>query len=154
MYDLILYDTSNFVDFPIGGQLTSVRNFLKYIANEQRTFGRQLLLVGITTSEENVGKIDKVNIDGVEFDFLPVLYRDSNLSHVKKSLRLEYLKGLLRKRKLISSGKRTIHYIHTPEAFIEVKLVHPFEKTVVFSHGSFFNMVDGFRFYQNNKLIY
>lgn len=23
MYDLIIYDTSNYVDFPIGGQLTS-----------------------------------------------------------------------------------------------------------------------------------
>ena len=27
-----------------------------------------------------------------------------------------------------------IHYIHIPEAFIEVKLVHPFAKTVVFLH--------------------
>lgn len=154
MYDLILYDTSNFVDFPIGGQLTSIRNFLKYIANEQSSFGKRMLLVGITTNQENVGKISKIEIDGVEFDFLPVIYRNSNLSCVKKSLRLEYLKGLISKRKLIKSEKKTIHYIHTPEAFIEVKMIYPFSKTVVFSHGSFFNMVDGFRFYQNSKLVH
>lgn len=154
MYDLILYDTSNFVDFPIGGQLTSIRNFLKYIANKHCSFGKHLLLVGITTNKEDIDKISKVKIDDAEFDFLPVLYRDSDLSYVKKSLRLEYLKGLLRKRKLILSDKKTVHYIHTPEAFIEVKLVHPFGKTVVFSHGSFFNMVKGFRFYQDNKFIH
>lgn len=154
MYDLILYDTSNFVDFPVGGQLTSIRNFLKYIANKQPTFVRRLLLVGISTNKDEIGKMCKVNIDDFEFDFLPVLYRNNNLSCVKKSLRLEYLKALMGKRKLIVSGKNTVHYIHTPEAFIEVKFMHPFAKTVVFSHGSFFNMVEGFRFYQNNKIIH
>lgn len=154
MYDLILYDTSNFVDFPVGGQLTSIRNFLKYIVDKHSNFGHRLLLVGISTNQEEIGKICKVNIDDFEFDFLPVLYRNNNLVCVKKSLRLEYLKALVAKRKLIVSRKGTVHYIHTPEAFIEVKLMHPFAKTVIFSHGSFFNMIEGFRFYKNNKLVH
>lgn len=153
MYNLIVYDTSNFEDFPIGGQLTSIRNFLKYLVNEHPEFCPQVLLVGISSDQTNIGKIQKVNIDGLKFDYLPVLYREDNLASVKQSLRLEYLKALIKKRKVILSGKRTIHYIHTPEAFIEVKLFHPFSKTVVFSHGSFFNMVDGFRFYRENKLV-
>lgn len=35
MYELVIYDTSNYEDFPIGGQLTSIRNFLTYIAEYQ-----------------------------------------------------------------------------------------------------------------------
>ena len=28
---LIIFDTSNFRDYPVGGQITSVKNFMKYI---------------------------------------------------------------------------------------------------------------------------
>ncbi len=154
MYDLILYDTSNFVDFPIGGQITSIRNFLKYLANRKKEFCAHILLVGISTKKKDIGKIKKVKIDNVEFDFLPVLYREENLTSVKKSLRIEYLKALIKKRKSIVAKKKSVHYIHTPEAFIGVKMIYPKAKTVVFSHGSFFNMVAGFRFYQNNKIVH
>lgn len=153
MYDLIIYDTSNFTDFPIGGQLTSIRNFLKYIANFQPDFADKILLMGITSRTEEVGVTQKVEIDGKAFSFLPVLYRDRELSNVQKSLRIEYLKALLRNRKMISVHKKALHYIHTPEAYIAVKCLHPFARTAVFSHGSFFNMADGFRFFQNNKLV-
>lgn len=153
MYQLILYDTSNFENFPIGGQLTSIRNFLKYISLEQKDFAKKILLVGITTEISNVGKIHKINIDDAEFDFLPVLYRDTELKNVQSSLRVAYLKALFKYRNFIPHNKKCIHYVHTPEAFIQVKICHPFAKTVVFSHGSFFNMVDGFRFYKNNKFV-
>lgn len=153
MYSLILYDTSNFENFPIGGQLTSVRNFLKYLAKEQREFCQKILLVGITTKNSAVGEIQKIAVDDIQFDFLPVLFRDENLSNVQKSLRIEYLKALFHYKKQIPNNKETIHYLHTPEAFIQVKMHHPKAKTVVFSHGSFFNMLEGFRFYKNNKLV-
>ena len=32
MNRLILYDTCNFRDYPVGGQLTSIKNFLRYLA--------------------------------------------------------------------------------------------------------------------------
>ncbi len=153
MYSLIVYDTSNFVDFPIGGQLTSIRNFLAYLANKQTKFCSRVLLVGVTNNEDEVCKLKKVLIDGVEFDFLPVLYRNNDLNDVKKSLRLEYLISLFKHKKYIPNSKNTIHYVHTPEAFIQIKAIHRKAKVVVFSHGSFFNMVDGFRFYKNNRLI-
>lgn len=154
MYDLIIYNTSNFENFPIGGQITSIRNFLKYIANEEEEFCKRVLLVGVSTTQSRIGEIQKIEIDDVEFDFLPMMYRSDDLSNVKKSLRVEFLKALIRGRKMIPSNKQTVHYIHTPEAFIEVKVFHPFAKTVVFSHGSFFNMISGFRFYKNNKIIH
>lgn len=154
MYDLILYDTSNFVDFPIGGQLTSIRNFLRYIAEFQTEIASQILLVGITSMEEEVGIRKKVEIDGVSIDFLPVLYRDTDLSNVQSSMRIAYLKALMRNAKKIPSHRKTVHYIHTPEAYIAIKTRHLFARTVVFSHGSFFNMVDGFRFFRKNKLVH
>lgn len=153
MYKLVIYDTSNFEDFPIGGQLTSIRNFLRYIAQEQKDIASQIILVGITSNCEEVGKLQKVLIDNIEFNFFPVLYRSNNLTDVQKSLRVEYLKSLFKYRTYIPNNKQTIHYIHTPEAFIQIKLTHPSAKIVVFSHGSFFNMLTGFRFYKDKKAV-
>lgn len=153
MYELVIYDTSNYEDFPIGGQLTSVRNFLTYIAEYQKDYCSKILLVGLTTSVTNLGKKKIVDIGGKQFDFLPVVYRNTNLKEVKNSLRLEFLKGLFKYKNEIPHEKEILHYIHTPEAFIQVKLCHPFARTAIFSHGSFFNMVRGFRFFQNNKIV-
>ncbi len=153
MYKIILYDTSNYEDFPIGGQLTSVRNFLRYMGEKHREDCSKILLVGVTNKEKEVGIIKKLYIEDVSFDFLPVLWRDDNLNNVKRSLRLQFLKALFQQRKKIPSGKRIVHYFHTPEAFIFTKTIHPLAKTAVFSHGSFFNMVAGFRFFQNNKIV-
>ena len=154
MYDLILYDTSNFEDFPIGGQLTSVRNFLKYIASCQPEYAEKILLVGVSTKPEDIGNVCRVEIDHVCFDFLPVLYRDPDLSRVQKSLRLEYVKGIFKMNRRICNSRSAVHYIHTPEAYIAVKLLHPTAKNAVFSHGSFFNMVQGFRFFQKNRIVH
>lgn len=153
MYELVIYDTSNYEDFPIGGQLTSVRNFLTYIAEYQKDYCSKILLVGLTTSVTNLGKKKIVDIGSKQFDFLPVVYRNTNLKEVKNSLRLEFLKGLFKYKDKIPHEKEILHYIHTPEAFIQVKLCHPFARTAIFSHGSFFNMVRGFRFFQNNKIV-
>ncbi len=152
-YSLALYDTSDFEKFPIGGQLTSIRNFLRFIAEMHTEDAEKILLIGVTTDREKVGKLQKVMIQNIAFDFLPVLYRSEDLSAVQKSLRVEYLKALCRCRKMLPSGKGMVHYLHTPEAFIYLKTFHPFCKTAIFSHGSFFNMVSGFRFYQNSRLI-
>lgn len=153
MYSLVIYDTSNFIDFPIGGQLTSIRNFLAYVSQFQTEFCSKILLVGITTNYADLGKKSKVSINGIEFDVLPVVYRNTNLREVKKSLRLEFLKGLFMFRKIIPNNNTIIHYIHTPEAFIQIKICHPYAKTVLFSHGNIFSMTKTFRFYKNNKLI-
>ncbi len=152
-YSLALYDTSDFEKFPIGGQLTSIRNFLRFIAEMHAGDAEKILLIGVTTEPEKVGRLQEVCIENVSFDFLPVLYRSADLSSVQKSLRVEYLKALCKNRKLLPDGKGMVHYLHTPEAFIYLKFFHPSCKTAIFSHGSFFNMVSGFRFYQNSKLI-
>ena len=153
MKQLVIYDTSNYVDFPIGGQLTSVHNFLSYISNFQRNYCEKILLIGVTTDKTQLGKISFIENNGIKIDFIPVVYRNSELYSVKKSLRLEFTKGLFKYYRIIPHGKNVLHYIHTPEAFLQIKIMHPFDKVVVFSHGSFFNMVKGFRFYKDNKFV-
>lgn len=109
MYELVIYDTSNYEDFPIGGQLTSVRNFLTYIAEYQKDYCSKILLVGLTTSVTNLGKKKIVDIGGKQFDFLPVVYRNTNLKEVKNSLRLEFLKGLFKYKDKIPHEKEILH---------------------------------------------
>ena len=93
---LIIYDTSNFIDFPIGGQLTSVRNFLRYLAQEQPQMSQRTILVGVTTCLDKIGKMEEVVIENRTFSFFPVAYAETDLSHTQKSLRLQYAKGILK----------------------------------------------------------
>lgn len=153
MYNIVIYDTSNFQDVPIGGQLTSIRNFLNYISEKKPNECSKILLVGITNIQKEVGEIKKIIIGKSQFAFLPILYFENKLDNVTKSLRLSYLKSLFKYRKKIPIKKNMVHYIHTPEAFIQIKMCHPSSKTIIFSHGSFFNMTKGFRFYKDNKLL-
>ena len=44
-YSLVLYDTSDFEGFPIGGQLTSIRNFLRYVALGHGVPAEEILLL-------------------------------------------------------------------------------------------------------------
>ncbi len=59
----ILYiESCNYIDFPIGGQLTFARQAIK-------AFGNNLALVGIATDEIPIRQWIKKNIDGIVFDY-------------------------------------------------------------------------------------
>lgn len=150
---LILYDTSNYMDFPIGGQLTSVRNFLRFLSEEENGFCSRVMLVGVTTDVSEVGILKKVQIHGVAFQMLPVAVAETDLGHTAHSLRLQFVKGLLKYGKKLKLRREDCNYIHTPEAYGVVKLLQPRCDCVIFSHGSYFNMERGFRFFQKNLLI-
>ena len=150
---LLLYDTSNFVNLPIGGQLTSISNFLKYVSETRQSILENMILVGVSEYPEQIGKIGKVSIHGIEVKFLPVALVETDLSHTQKSLRVAYVKGLLKYGKQLKIGHKDCNYIHTPEAFGAIKVLNPLARCAVFSHGSFFNMEKGFRFFQKNTLV-
>lgn len=153
MSRLLIYDTSNFVDFPIGGQLTSIRNFLRFLCEEYPQRAKEILLVGVTLRPEEVGRVKKIRLFGRKVAFLPVAVAQKDLGNTSKSLRLEFVKGLLRRRKRLGITKRDCNYIHTPEAYGVVKLFCRETACVIFSHGSYFNMERGFRFFQKNVLV-
>lgn len=153
MSRLFIYDTTNFIDFPIGGQLTSIGNFLRFICEEYPQRTEEIMLVGVTLHPEEVGKIKKIDLYGRTIDFLPVTTAERDLGNISKSLRLMYAKGLLKCRKQLKISKKDCNYVHTPEAYGVVKLFCMRAKCVIFSHGSYFNMERGFRFFQKNVLI-
>lgn len=150
---LIFYDTSNFIDYPVGGQLTSIRNFLCFLKENFPEHSEDVLLVGVTTDPEEVGKLSSVSLDGIKYPFLAVTQVTANLGEVKKSLRLEYMKGIWKYRKVIRIQKKDCNYIHTPEAFGAVRLIRPGAVCYVFSHGTYKDMWQRVRFFQKAPLI-
>ncbi len=150
---LLIYDTSDFVEFPIGGQLTSIRNFLRYICEEHPARAESIVLVGVTRAAEEVGKWREISCFGCTISFLPVAAAQEDLGNTSKSLRLMYAKGLLRYGRLLKLRSRDCNYIHTPEAYGILRILNFRTPCVLFSHGSYFNMEKGFRFFQNNLLI-
>ena len=100
MSRLVIYDTSNFIDFPIGGQLTSIGNFLRYICEEHPERTEEILLVGVTLEPSEIGQIRKIERFGRQIQFLPVTVAERDLGNTSKSLRLQYVKGLLKCRRL------------------------------------------------------
>ncbi|MBU5405331.1 glycosyltransferase family 4 protein [Paraeggerthella hongkongensis] len=148
---LVIYDTSNFSDFPIGGQLTSIKNYLLSLAEKPEIEVDQIRLVGVSLDPSAVGCESYVQIGGRSIPFLPVACAESDQNHTKKSLRLEYLKGLFRYLKQLRCDEDAIHFIHTPEAFLAVRLLCA-GKRYVFSHGSFFDMKNHVRFFKNSPI--
>ena len=63
---------------------------------------------------------------------MAVTQASTDLSKVKKSLRMEYVKGLWKYRKLIGISKNDYNYIHTPEAFGAVRMLRPGSVCYVF----------------------
>lgn len=150
---LILYDTSNFRDYPIGGQLTSIRNFLHYLAENRRQDLKKVLLVGASQNEDEVGRICEIRIEDAPFSFLAVTGLETDLSNVKKSLRMQYVKGLWKYRALYRPKKADCCYFHTPEAFGVVKLICPGAYCCVMSHGSYIGMWEKLRFFRSMPIV-
>ena len=153
MNRLILYDTCNFRDYPVGGQVTSIKNFLRFLAEAYPERCEDVLLAGVSCDPAEVGRIQKIETAGGCFSFLAVVRAEVDLGNVKKSLRLEYMKGLWKYRHLIAPGKEDVNYIHTPEAFAAVRLMRPGAVCYVFSHGTYLNMYKRVRFFKKAPLI-
>lgn len=156
---LILYDTCNFRDYPVGGQLTSIRNFLRFLSEEYPEKIGEVLLVGVSCDEGEVGREQRIHIEGEglgkggEFRFLAVTQAATDQGHVKKSLRLEYLKGLFQYRRFLGLKKGDCNYIHTPEAFAAIRLLRPGAACYVFSHGTYLDMWRRVRFFKKAPLV-
>ncbi len=68
---ILVIEGCNYVDYPTGGHLAFVRNMLKAFPESE------LILVGITTDPSlPVGKWFKRTIDGKEYDYFSVHYRE------------------------------------------------------------------------------
>ena len=86
MNRLILFYTSNFANYPVGGQVTSIKNFLHYVGEKFPT--NNILLVGVSTNVDEVGKLVKIKTEAGIVSFIPVAHANQDLNAIKKSLRL------------------------------------------------------------------
>lgn len=150
---LIFYDTCNFRDYPIGGQLTSIRNFLLYLSENRKADLGKVLLVGASYREEEIGKIVEIQVGSGIFSFLAVARIETDLSNVKRSLRMSYAQGLWKYRKLLKLTKSDCNYIHTPEAFGVIRAIRPGAVCCVLSHGSYIGMWKKLRFFNRFPVI-
>lgn len=153
MSRLLIYDNSNFTDFPIGGQLTSIGNFLRFVCETYPERTDDIMLVGVTIYPEEVGKVKKLQLYGRQINFLPVTAGEKDLGNTSKSLRMLYAKGLLKYGRMLKITKKDCNYVHAPEAYGVVKFFCMKSQCIIFSHGSYFNMERGFRFFRKNILV-
>lgn len=153
MSKLYIFDTSNFRDYPVGGQVTSIKNFMRYIGEYYPQNSENIVLVGVSVKKEDIGKIQNIQTEAGMVKFLAVTQANQDLNSVKKSLRVEYLKGLYKYKKLIDIKKEDCVYLHTPEAFAFTHIIARRSPCFVFSHGSFLNMLDHVRFFKKSVLI-
>ena len=116
MSRLILFDTSNFTDFPIGGQLTSIHNVLRYIAEEHGERMQDIILVGLTLQREQIGRMQRVDLFGHKVKFFPVMQGEKDLDNTTKSIRVQYVKGILKYIGRLAIRRWDVCYINTPEA--------------------------------------
>lgn len=137
MSRLFLFDTSNFLDFPVGGQVTSIKNFLRYVSENYPEHIKDIILVGISKDPNIVGKMQKQIINGVEFNYYPVFAAETDLANVKQSIRLHYLLGLFKYLPQLKINKTDCCYMHTPEAYLPIKMCQFKVPTVLFVHGSY-----------------
>lgn len=144
-YTIAIIDNSNFCDYPTGGQLSSILNFLNHVSNLNEK-NILIKLIGITREKCELKILKTLSISNMNFEFLPVAYDNNDPNAPSKSARKNFLLGIIQSIKLIRNLKIDIFYIHSPEAYIPLKLLFPFKKYVVFSHGNFYSTFDNIRF--------
>jgi len=127
---ILLIDFTNYEDFPIGGYLTFARNMMS-------SFGRDLALVGITTSgDDPIGRWFKKTIDGIEFDFFAMIrYRNNKTKRIIPDRLVNYLLVKYYKQKILSIGINNI-FLQRQESLLAV---HKSGKNVCYSFAGMDN---------------
>jgi glycosyltransferase involved in cell wall biosynthesis len=129
MNKILLIESCNFLDFPIGGQLSYCLQLIETFPSS--TFA----LVGITTDEKDeVGRWQKKKINGAEFDYLPVYYTMKSNEKGIIPNRMKFLFFLKKFSKTIFSSNYNKIFVHAPESLFSIPNIS--KKTVFyFFHG-------------------
>jgi glycosyltransferase involved in cell wall biosynthesis len=110
----MVIDACDFVGYPVGGQLTTIKQLIS-------VFGNRLALVGISTADEPVGRWTKKCIDGIEFDFFSFGRVDPTIRQPRIPRRLyTYLRLKLYKKAILSFGVDAA-FIICPEVMLTIK---------------------------------
>jgi glycosyltransferase involved in cell wall biosynthesis len=127
---ICILDSSDFISYPVGGQISFLLDFIKEAAKEDLN----LCLAGITTENEKKWEWSSRTVGNKEFPFFPLLKIDQQSKNRYLPLRLQILFGALRSKKKLLQKSFEVLYVHTPE------LLFPFiypkrTKIIVHTHG-------------------
>lgn len=107
----LLIEGSNYVDFPVGGQLTFSKQLMKAFAGE-------VALVGVTTDAGPVGKWVEKDFGVTRHWFFAVARRDPSVIKPLLPARLRFMAELLRHRKRILQLGTGKVLLQSPEALM------------------------------------
>ena len=110
----MVIEAGDFDAFPVGGQLTTVRQLIT-------VFGDRLALVGISTQPEPIGRWFKKAIGGVEYDFFSIGYVDPSIRKPRIPRRIDTLLRLKFHRKGILSLGLNAAFVIAPEVMLAIK---------------------------------
>jgi glycosyltransferase involved in cell wall biosynthesis len=110
----MVIDACDFDRFPVGGQLTTIKQLIAL-------FGNRLALVGVSTENEPVGCWTKRTIDDVEFDFFSVGKVDPRIRKPRVPRRLNMYLRLRRHRKGILSAGIDAAFVIAPEVMLAIE---------------------------------
>ena len=111
--DVLLIESCNFEDFPVGGQLSFAKQMMK-------AFGNRLALVGVCTDDTPIGQWVKRIFDGVEYDFFPVgRWVPSRCKPIIPARITGYLQIKRYKKEIMSLGVKSV-FIQAPETLMAV----------------------------------
>lgn len=114
MNSKILYiEGCDYIDFPIGGQLT----FAKQMLN---AFGNELALVGLVTEQFPIGSWQKRNINGIEYDFFALFHATKTANKPLIPRRLRVMIALLKYKKKIKEVEADLVVTRSPEVIIPI----------------------------------
>jgi glycosyltransferase involved in cell wall biosynthesis len=111
---VMVIEAGDFDAFPVGGQLTTVRQLIT-------VFGDRLALVGISTQAEPIGRWFKKTIGGIEYDFFSIGYVDPSIRKPRIPRRIDTLLRLKLHRKGILSLGLNAAFVIAPEVMLAIK---------------------------------
>ena len=118
---------SDFQDVPYGGTLSLVRDLLSGWSQEP---GWRFTLVGLARTEREMTARAALEMGGGSIPFMPVGYVEP-----RKSIRLAFTQGLMRRRHAIRDLKPDLVYAHSPETARALSWVLREVPLVLHCHG-------------------
>lgn len=131
MMKIYLIDGCNFVDYPIGGQLSFISQILNVFPENY------FKLIGFSTSKnEKIGFWQKKIINNKSYEFFPLYYKNKSSTKKLMPARLKFYMALFNSRnKLFNTTGRLNLFTHAPETVLALNISTPNVKILHFLHG-------------------
>lgn len=126
---ILLSSDVDFDKFPFGGILSLLKDYLAYLPADMAT---RIVLVGITTQKEMVGKGSQRQFGSNTYRFLPVAYVQPES---KGSIRLAYNLGVIKHYLKIKAIAPDVIYAHSNENGLLLRFLFPTKRAVVHFHN-------------------